>query len=243
MSIFTISDLHLSTLDSTNKSMDVFGRRWIGYTEKIKSNWLKLINDSDTVIIPGDISWALTLEEAKSDILFIDSLPGKKILGKGNHDFWWSTMKKHNAFFEANGISSISFLFNNAYETEDFIIAGTRGWYHDEESSNLPSNTDFEKLTNRETQRLKLSLEAARKIKGGSPQKEILVFMHFPPFWNGKESSPIINLLEDYGIQRVYYGHIHGNYSVPGEFTYKNINMSIISADYLEFIPKKISLL
>jgi len=243
MSIFTISDLHLSTLDSTNKSMDVFGRRWIGYTEKIKSNWLKLINDSDTVIIPGDISWALTLEEAKSDILFIDSLPGKKILGKGNHDFWWSTMKKHNAFFEANGISSISFLFNNAYETEDFIIAGTRGWYHDEESSNLPSNTDFEKLTNRETQRLKLSLEAARKIKGGSPQKEILVFMHFPPFWNGKESSTIINLLEDYGIQRVYYGHIHGNYAVPAEFTYKNINMSIISADYLEFIPKKISLL
>ncbi len=243
MSIFTISDLHLSTLDSTNKSMDVFGRRWIGYTEKLKSNWLKLINDSDTVIIPGDISWALTLEEAKSDIQFIDSLPGKKILGKGNHDFWWSTMKKQNAFFEANGIDSISFLFNNAHETEDFIIAGTRGWYHDEDLSNIPENTDFEKLTNRETQRLKLSLNAAKNLQISSPHKEILVFMHFPPFWNGKESTQIINLLLDYGIKRVYYGHIHGNYTVPTEFTYKNISMNIISADYLEFIPKKISLL
>lgn len=243
MSIFTIADLHLSTLDSTNKSMEIFGRRWIGYTERLKSNWLKLISDSDTVIIPGDISWALTLEEAKSDLLFIDSLPGKKILGKGNHDFWWSTMKKHNAFFEECGISTISFLFNNAYETEDYIIAGTRGWYHDEESSNIPNNTDFEKLTNRETQRLKFSLEAAKKIQLETPQKEILVFMHFPPFWNEKESSSIINMLLDYGIQRVYYGHIHGNYTVAPEFTYKNIKMSIISADYLEFIPKKISLL
>lgn len=243
MSIFTIADLHLSTLDSTNKSMDIFGRRWIGYTEKLKSNWLKLINDSDTVIIPGDISWALTLEEAKSDIQFINSLPGKKILGKGNHDFWWSTMKKHNAFFEANGINSINFLFNNAHETEDFIIAGTRGWYHDEDSSNVPENTDFEKLTNRETQRLKLSLNAAKNLQISSPHKEILVFMHFPPFWNGKESTQIINLLLDYGIKRVYYGHIHGNYTVPAEFTYKNISMNIISADYLEFIPKKISLL
>ena len=240
MSIFTISDLHLSTLDSMNKSMEIFGRRWIGYTEKLKSNWVKLISDSDTVIIPGDISWALTLEESKSDIEFINSLPGKKILGKGNHDFWWSTMKKHKEFFEAHKIDSISFLFNNAHETEDFIIAGTRGWYHDEDSTNIPDNTDFEKLTNRETQRLKFSLEAAKKLQITSPKKEILVFMHFPPFWNGKESTPIINLLLDYGIKRVFFGHIHGNYTVQPEFTYKDIKMSIISADYLEFIPKKI---
>ena len=115
MSIFAISDLHLSTLDSTNKSMEVFGRRWTGYTEKLKSNWLKLVGEDDTVIIPGDISWALTLEEAKSDLLFLESLPGKKILGKGNHDFWWCTMKKHEAFFEKLGIKSISFLFNNNF--------------------------------------------------------------------------------------------------------------------------------
>jgi predicted phosphohydrolase len=238
MSIFAIADLHLSTLDTTNKSMEIFGRRWTGYTEKLKTNWLRLVSETDTVIIPGDISWALTLDEAKSDLLFLNSLPGKKILGKGNHDFWWSTMKKHNEFFEGNGIDSISFLFNNAYEAEEFIIAGTRGWYHDEDAGNAPNKTDFDKLTNRETQRLKMSLECAKKLKEKNPEKEIIVFMHFPPFWCGKESEPIINLLLEYGIKRIYYGHIHGNYTIEPKFIYKNIEMNIISADYLEFIPK-----
>ena len=239
MSVFAISDLHLSTLDSTNKSMEVFGRRWTGYIEKLKSNWEKLVSDEDTVIIPGDISWALTLDEARNDLLFLDSLPGKKILGKGNHDFWWCTMKKHGEFFAKNEIKTISFLFNNAYETEDFIIAGTRGWYYDEDAQNAPDNTDFEKLTNRETQRLKISLEAAKKLKdeaGGD--KEIVVFMHFPPLWNGKESESIINLLIEYGIKRIYYGHIHGNYTLEPKSEYKGMEMSIISADYLNFVPK-----
>ena len=159
MSIFTISDLHLSTLDSTDKSMEIFGKRWTGYIDKLKSNWLKLVADTDTVIIPGDVSWALTLEEARSDLLFLDSLPGKKIIGKGNHDFWWCTMKKHAAFFEKIGVKTVSFLYNNAHETESCIVAGTRGWYHDEDAVNTPNDTDFEKLTNRETQRLKMSLD------------------------------------------------------------------------------------
>lgn len=238
MSVFAIADLHLSTLDSTNKSMEVFGRRWTGYTEKLKSNWLKLIDEDDLVIIPGDISWALTLEEAKSDLLFLDSLPGKKILGKGNHDFWWCTMKKHGDFFARHEIKTISFLFNNAYETDDFIIAGTRGWYHDEDAANAPDNASFEKLTNRETQRLKISLDAAVKLKENSPDKEIVVFTHFPPFWGGKESEPIMDILTSYGIKRVFYGHIHGNYTVEPTFTHRGIEMSIISADYLSFIPK-----
>ena len=238
MSIFAIADLHLSTLDSTDKSMEVFGRRWAGYTERLKSNWQRLVTDNDTVIIPGDISWALTLQEARSDLLFIDALPGKKILGKGNHDFWWCTMKKHKDFFEKNSISTISFLFNNAYETDKFIIAGTRGWYHDEDVANIPDNTDFEKLTNRETLRLKTSLNEALKLKEVSPDKEILVFMHFPPFWSGKESEPIIRLLKEYGVSRVYYGHIHGNYTVEPKFIHDGIEMNIISADYLGFIPK-----
>ena len=238
MSVFAIADLHLSTLDSTNKSMEVFGRRWTGYTEKLKSNWLKLIDEDDLVIIPGDISWALTLEEAKSDLLFLDSLPGKKILGKGNHDFWWCTMKKHGDFFARHEIKTISFLFNNAYETNDFIIAGTRGWYHDEDAANAPDNASFEKLTNRETQRLKISLDAAVKLKENSPDKEIVVFTHFPPFWCGKESEPIMDILTSYGIKRVFYGHIHGNYTVDPTFTHRGIEMSIISADYLSFIPK-----
>ena len=240
MSIFAISDLHLSTLHSTNKSMEVFGRRWTGYLDKLKSNWQSLVAESDTVIIPGDISWALTLDEATSDLSFLNSLPGKKILGKGNHDYWWCTMKKHREFFEKNGIDTISFLFNNAYETDEFIIAGTRGWYHDEDASNAPNNTDFEKLTKRETQRLKISLEAAVALKKSSPEKEILVFMHFPPFWSGKESESIVNLLLEYDIKRVFYGHIHGNYDVLPKFLHRDIEMTIISADYLNFIPKKI---
>ncbi len=238
MSIFTIADLHLSTLASTNKSMEIFGRRWAGYTKKLEDNWKKLVEPADTVIIPGDISWALTLEESKSDLLFLNSLPGKKIIGKGNHEFWWCTMKKHREFFEANGIDSISFLYNNAHEAENFIIAGTRGWYQDEDATNAPDNADFEKLTRRETQRLKISLDEAVKLRESSPEKEILVFMHFPPFWNGKESEPIIALLTEYGIKRVYYGHIHGNYTVEPSFMYKNIEMNIVSADYLNFIPK-----
>ena len=238
MSIFAIADLHLSTLDSTDKSMEVFGRRWTGYTEKLKSNWQRLVTDSDTVIIPGDISWALTLDEAQSDLLFLNSLPGKKILGKGNHDFWWCTMKKHSEFFVKNSIDTVSFLHNNAYEVENFIIAGTRGWYHDEDASNIPDNTDFEKLTKRETLRLKTSLNEALKIKEASPEKDILVFMHFPPFWNGKESESIMQLLREYAVRRVYYGHIHGNYTVEPKFIHDGIEMNIISADYLGFIPK-----
>ena len=238
MSLFAIADLHLSTLDSTNKSMEIFGRRWTGYTEKLRASWESLITDGDTVVIPGDISWALTLEEAKSDLLFLDSLPGKKILGKGNHDFWWCTMKKHAEFFEANGIKTLSFLFNNAHETEDFIIAGTRGWYYDEETQNTPNDTDFTKLTNRETQRLRISLDQALELKKNAPEKEILVFTHFPPCYAGKESEPIVNLLCDYGIRRTYYGHIHGNYTLDPVIDCRGIKMSIISADYVNFIPK-----
>lgn len=238
MSVFTIADLHLSTLDSTNKSMEVFGRRWTDYTKRLERNWRHLITDEDTVIIPGDISWALSLEESLSDLKFIDSLPGKKILGKGNHDFWWCTMKKHLEFFEKNEIKTISFLFNNAHATEDFIIAGTRGWYHDEDVANIPDNTDFEKLTKREELRLKMSLDTAVKLKGESPEKEIIAFMHFPPFWSGKASEGIVNALKDYGIKRVYFGHIHGNYTVPPVIEYDGIEMHLVSADYLDFIPK-----
>lgn len=240
MSLYTMADLHLSTFDKTNKSMEIFGKSWADYMLRIENNWRHLIQDDDTVIIPGDVSWALSLDEAESDFRFLESLPGKKIIGKGNHDFWWSTMRKHEAFFEKHEIKSISFLFNNAHETEDFIIAGTRGWYNDEDAANAPDNADFEKLTNRENLRLKASLEEARRLKERSPQKEIIVFMHFPPFWNGRASEGLIKLLKEYEIKRVYFGHIHGNYTVEPRFTYEGIDMHIISADYLKFIPKKI---
>ena len=238
MSLYVIDDLHLSTLESTNKSMEVFGRRWDGYMTRIKNNWERLITEDDTVIIPGDISWALSLEEAVSDLKFIDSLPGKKILGKGNHDFWWCTMKKHDELFKKHNITTISFLFNNAHETEDYIIAGTRGWYHDEDCKNAPDNTDFDKLVKREEGRLRMSLNAAMKIKEHSPDKPIIAFMHFPPYWSGKASDSLIEALKEYGIEHVYFGHIHGLYTEPQTFVYDGINMHMISADYIEFIPK-----
>lgn len=238
MSLFVIADLHLSTLASTDKSMEIFGRAWADYLRRIENNWRHLVTEEDTVVIPGDVSWALSLEESESDFRFLDSLPGKKIIGKGNHDFWWCTMRKHSQFFEKIKVESISFLFNNAHEVEDFIIAGTRGWYNDEDATNAPDNADFIKLTNREALRLEASLKEASALKEKAPEKEIIAFMHFPPFWNGRASDSLIDILKKYGVKRVYYGHIHGNYTVSPVFEYDGIEMHIISADYLKFTPK-----
>lgn len=218
--------------------MEVFGPRWTDYINKIEKNWRALVTDGDTVVIPGDISWALSLEEAEADLKFLDSLPGKKILGKGNHDFWWCTMRKHEQFFEKHNIKTITFLFNNAHESNEYIIAGTRGWYNDEDATNAPSDVDFFKLTRREALRLETSLKEAVKLKEKSPEKDIIVFMHFPPYWNERESESLIKLLRQYGIKRVFFGHIHGNYTVPQTFTHEGIEMSLISADYLSFVPK-----
>ena len=209
---------------------------------RIKNNWERLVTDEDTVVIPGDVSWALSLEEAVSDLKFIDALPGKKILGKGNHDFWWCTMKKHDELFKKHGITSISFLFNNAHETEDYIIAGTRGWYHDPDAKNAPDNADFDKLVNREAGRLRQSLKSAVELKEKSPEKEIIVFMHFPPYWAEKASEGLIEILKEFRIKRVYFGHIHGNYTEVPYFVYDGIEMHMISADYLEFVPKIVKL-
>ena len=149
-------------------------------------------------------------------------------------------MKKHAEFFEKNGIKTISFLFNNAYECENFIIAGTRGWYHDENATGVPDNTDFIKLTNRERMRLNTSLTAAKKLSDETG-KPIVVFMHFPPFWNGKASENIIEELKKFDIKKVYFGHIHGTYSIPRCFEYEGISMNLISADFLEFTPNIVS--
>lgn len=237
MSLFTIADLHLSTDSKTNKSMEVFGSRWKDYASRLEKNWRAVVSDTDTVVVPGDISWALTLEEAKCDLRFLDSLPGRKILGKGNHDFWWTTMKKHERFFETEGIRTISFLFNNAHETEDFVLAGSRGWYNDPAAVKSPNPSDFSKVTARELGRLKTSLDAARILSDKSG-KEILAFLHFPPVWNGETSEDIVSLLSSYGVRRVYFGHIHGNYTAPPEIFYRGIRFTLISADYLSFLPR-----
>ena len=165
MALYTIADLHLSLGVGKEKSMEVFGRRWQGYTEKLERNWRAIVEPEDSVIIPGDISWALGIDEALDDLMFIDSLPGTKYIGKGNHDFWWSTRKKLEDFFAAHGISTIRILYNCAYEVEDYIICGTRGWFYDDTLSGIPGGTDFDKLVNREAQRLKLSLDAAKTLQ------------------------------------------------------------------------------
>jgi len=240
MSVYVIADLHLSTLDSTNKSMEVFGRRWQNYITRLKSNWERLIEPDDTVIIPGDISWALSLEEALSDLKFIDELPGKKIFGKGNHDFWWSTMNKHKIFFEKHQIMTISFLFNNAYLAEGLIIAGTRGWYSDEDASNIPTGTDYDRLIRREQLRLSTSLKEAARLSAENPGTETVVFTHFPPYHNGKACEELIEPLIEHKIKRVYFGHLHGDYTLPPTTYYRGIQFSLVSADYLEFIPKNV---
>ena len=236
MSVFVMADLHLATANS-QKSMEVFGLRWKNYIEKIRANWSAVVTDSDTVIVPGDISWGLTTADALADLLWLEKLPGKKILMKGNHDFWWSTVSKLGAVFEANDISSISLLNNNAIELDDFIVAGSRGWFTDKSMQNTNETVDYEKIVNRETIRLGLSLDAASKLSEKTG-KEIIVFLHFPPIWSDFVCQPIIDLLKKHNIKRCYFGHIHGNYSQPDAFVYENIKFSLISADFLDFIPR-----
>lgn len=205
--------------------------------ERLATNWRHLVTENDTVVIPGDISWAISLEEATSDFLFLSSLPGRKIIGKGNHDFWWATMNKHREFFQKNGITNIDFLFNNAHIAGDFIVAGTRGWFFDEDSMTAQNNADFDKIVNRENGRLKASLEAARHLAAENPDKETVVFMHFPPYRAERAVDSTVELLKEYGIKRVFYGHIHGSYSDPPYEIYEGIKFGIISADYLGFTP------
>ena len=235
MAIFAISDLHLD-VKTNQKSMEVFGNRWKGYTEKLKKNWLAVVEDRDTVILPGDISWALTTEAALDDLKWIDALPGKKIILKGNHDFWWSTVSKMNRFFKENSIFSIEFLNNNAFEVEQYIIAGSRGWFTDKSMQTTTGEVDYHKMINREVIRLKLSLDAAKSLRQ-TTGKKILVFLHFPPIWGDFHCEEIIDVLKDYEIDICYFGHIHGCYTQNGVFRQEGICFRMISADYLDFIP------
>lgn len=184
--LYTIGDLHLSR--TVRKPMDIFGTRWNGHDEKIEENWKKKIKPEDTVVVPGDISWAMTLDEAKADFDFIESLPGKKIMLKGNHDYYWQTKKKLDDFIAACGYGTMTFLQNNAVETEDFIVCGSRGWYNDDKE-NLARGADNKKIVAREVVRLKMSIDAAKKLRDAAAErgenKEIIAFLHFPAIFKG----------------------------------------------------------
>ena len=236
MAVFVIADLHLDT-KSNQKSMEVFGNRWNGYVNKIQKNWKKIVTENDTVIIPGDISWALNLDAAIHDLRWINELPGRKILMKGNHDFWWSTASKMQKFFCENCINTIDILNNNAIEVENYILAGSRGWFTDRSMQTASQEVDYAKIINREVIRLRMSLDAAKKLRDVS-KKEILVFLHFPPIWGDFRCEEIIALLQEYEIVRCYFGHIHSCYNVPSSFEEKGIRFQLISADYLDFVPQ-----
>ena len=238
MSVYAISDLHLS-VNNPSKAMDVFGSRWRDYKAKIEKNWCNIITENDTVIIPGDISWGSSLQDSLPDLKFLDSLPGKKIISKGNHDFWWSTVTKLNTFFKEQNLTSLSILNNNAILAEDYIITGTRGWFSDPTSQNTVQPTDFQKIVNRESIRLRLALSEAKKLKD-IENKEIVVFFHFPPIWNDFCDNVTFDILSEFGVKRCYFGHIHGCYNIPDKYEHRGITLTMISADYLNFIPKLI---
>lgn len=225
MSLFTIGDLHLSFGHS--KPMDIFPG-WNNYTDRLKKNWESIVSDNDTVVIVGDISWAMKLEDAKEDFKFINELPGKKIILKGNHDYWWTTRKKMDEFLSRNSFDSINILFNCSYKVDEFAICGTRGWFYDAETD------EDRKILNREVGRLSTSINEAIKLGG-----EVVAFLHYPPVYAGDECSEIINLLLDKNIKKCYYGHIHGNIAHKRAITgmYKGIDFKMVSGDFINFMP------
>lgn len=226
MSLFVIADLHLSF--GCDKPMDVFSG-WKDYTQRLERNWRNIVTESDTVVIAGDISWAMKLEEAEKDFRFIHQLPGKKILMKGNHDYWWSTKHKIDTFLQNKGFTSMQVLHNNAYIVDGVAICGTRGWLY-----NSQTEEDV-KIVNREVGRLTASLNDAEK----NGQAEPVVFLHYPPVYGSMACTEILNVLEQRNIRQCYFGHIHGNQAskraVRGR--YHGIKMHLISCDYVEFMP------
>lgn len=231
MSIYAIGDLHLSF--SEDKPMDIFGDNWTNHAEKIKQDWLSKVKDEDTVVLAGDFSWAMKLENTLADFEYIKSLPGKKILLKGNHDYWWTTVTKMKKFLVEHNIQNIDFLYNNSFEIENKIICGTRGWALGEE--NLEED---KKIIDRETGRLKLSIEDG--ICKYGKDKEIIAFLHYPPITLNNimqnETTPFIQVLKEYGIKKCYYGHLHGlaiKDAVNGNID--EIELKLISSDSLDF--------
>lgn len=226
MSVYAIADLHLSLADES-KSMDIFPG-WENYVERLEKNWRETVREEDTVVIAGDISWALKLEDTKEDFRFIHSLPGKKILIKGNHDCWWSTMRKLTGFLSENGFTSIRPLFNNAYEAEDIAVCGSRGWLYNSEAP------EDKKIVLREAGRVEASVRAA--LETG---KKPCVFLHYPPVYDGAVCSEIVAVLKRCRIEDCWFGHIHGTLAAKKAMlqSYGGFRLHLISADYLGFRP------
>lgn len=224
MALYAIGDLHLSL--TADKSMEVFGPAWENYTARIAES-LGTLTAKDVLILAGDTSWGMSLEEAEADFLFLDRFPCKKYLVKGNHDYWWTTAAKLHRFFDEKGIHSLDILHNNSVPYGEYAVCGTRGWFLEEDAHNV-------KVLNREAGRLEASLKAAG-------DRQVCCFLHYPPLYQGYECPEILSLLEKYHVKQCCYGHLHGPAirrrleGIRGETAF-----SLISADYLGFVPKKI---
>ncbi len=226
MALYTIGDLHLSL--GSDKTMEVFGDAWQGYVERIAAGFADL-NDDDVTVLCGDLSWGMSLEESLADFRFINGLPGRKILVKGNHDYWWNTAAKMKRFFAENGLDTLEILHNNCLWYGEKALCGTRGWFYE-----LDQSQQDEKVLLREAGRLETSLMAA-----GTAEK--LCFLHYPPLYQGYRCPEILELLYRYGVKACYYGHLHGavqRRAVEGQ--QGGTTFSLVAADYLQFTPKKI---
>ncbi len=224
MALYAMGDLHLCL--GAPKPMDIFGGNWVGYMDKLAEGFSH-VTDADTTILMGDISWAMSMEDAKPDFAWINQIPGRKIILKGNHDYWWCTAAKFYKFCADNGFEDMHLLHNNCFTYGQFAICGTRGWFFEEERS----GEHDEKVFKRELCRLEASLKAA-----GEMQK--LVFLHYPPRYRGYECPEILALLEEYEVRQCFYGHLHGfSHKLAMEGLWDGVDFRLLSADYLNFTP------
>ena len=240
MSIYAIGDLHLSL--NKEKPMDIFGGNWKNHEQKIKENWKNTVQDTDLVILPGDFSWEMHLKDMYNDFAYLNDLPGKKLLLKGNHDYWWTTLAKMREFLQENKFENIDFVYNNSYLFEDKIIAGTRGW-----ALNDTENSD--KMNHREEERLKLSLQSGVDNFG---DKEIICIMHYPPIIEENKNdannqsknlkvSNYVQIMKEYNVKTCLYGHLHGeSHKEAFEGIIEGINFKLVSSDDLDFKLYKI---
>lgn len=227
MALYAIGDLHLCL--GAPKPMDVFGGAWIGYMDKLREG-LSCISEEDTTVLLGDLSWALSLEGAKADFAWLNEIPGRKIILKGNHDYWWSTVRKFDIFCQENGYENFHILNNNHFEYEGMAICGTRGWFFEEDRS----GEHDEKVFKRELMRLEASLKSAGEL----PKT---VFLHYPPRYRGYECKEILELLERYEVRRCFYGHLHGaSHGLAMEGTWDGVEFRLVSADKLNFVPYQV---
>ena len=232
MALYTISDLHLPI--GIDKPMDIFGGKWNNYVERIEKNWQSIINNNDWVILPGDFSWATYLDQSIPDFEFLHRLNGFKIISKGNHDYWWSTMSKMNKFLENNSFDSIKFMHNNSFIYKNKGICGTRGWNY----IGFGTGTDEDiKIYEREAVRLELSIQSCLNKN----PEEIIVFFHYPPVSVDCTDNEFTKIMKKYNVKRCIYGHLHGQghkNAMSGEI--EGIKYMLVSCDYTDFVPVKL---